>query len=101
MKCDSDNVTTLIWMRSFHVGNTVPDDPPRPAALTPEFGNEVRLMGHQHARVTVVLVVDATVDCQVSATRNVYRLVYEIDSPIGVVGKALREAVPVCFDANS
>ena len=87
-------------MRSFHVGNAVPDDPPRSIALTLELRNEVRLMGHQHACTTVVFVIGATVDCQVSATRNIYRLVDETDSPKRVMGKAHLEALSVGFDPN-
>jgi hypothetical protein len=71
----------------------VPDDPPRSIALTLEFRNEVRLMSHRHTCTTAVFVIGATADCQVSATRNVYSLVDETDSPIGVVGKAQLEAL--------
>ena len=68
-------------MRLFHVGNAVPDDSPRSIALTLELRNQVRLMGHQHTGTTVVFVIGATVDCQVSATRNIHSLVDETDLP--------------------
>jgi hypothetical protein len=44
---DDCAIRRLLRMRSFHVGNAVPDDPPRSIGLTLEFRNEVRLMGHR------------------------------------------------------
>src|SRR5690242_7753281 len=87
-------------MRLFHVGDAIPDDPPRSIALTLEFRDEIRLMGHQHTYTTVILVIDATVNRQVSAARNIHRLVDETDSPQGVAGKAILEPLSVGFDPN-
>ena len=39
-------IRQLLRMRLFHVGDAVPDDPPRSIALTLEFRKEIRLMGH-------------------------------------------------------
>src|SRR6185369_16147882 len=94
-------VRQLLRMRLFHVGNAVPDDPPRSIALTLELRNEVRLMAHQHTRTTVDFIVGATVECQVPATRNVYSLVDETHSPQRVVGKAHLEALSISFDPDS
>jgi hypothetical protein len=88
-------------MRSFHVGNAVPDDPPRSIALTLEFRNEVRFMGHGYACTTAVFGISAPVDCQVSATGNIYSLVDETDFPSGVSGKAQLEAFSISFDPNN
>lgn len=87
-------------MRLFHVGNAVPDDPPRSIGLTLEFRNEVYFMSHQHTCMTVVFVIGATIDCQVSATRNIYSLVDETDFPKGVVGEAHLEALSIGVDPN-
>ena len=95
---------------SSDVGHTVPDDPPRSIALTFELRNEVCLMGHQHTCTAIVLVIGATINCQVSATRNIYSLIDETDSPqrtFGlrranrIMGKAHLEALLIGFDPNS
>ena len=62
-------------MRSFHIGNAVPYHPPRPIALTFELRKEVCSMSHQHAIETVLFVIGATVDSQVSPTCNIDLLV--------------------------
>ena len=58
-------------------------------------------MGHQYTCTTVVLVIGATVNCQVSAACNVYSLVDETDSPTRVVGKAHLEALSIGLNPNS
>lgn len=58
-------------------------------------------MGHQHAIETVVFVIGATVDSQVSPTCNIDRLVDETDFPKRVMLKAQPEALSVGFDPNS
>src|SRR5579859_7756993 len=95
------NRPELLRMRFFHVGNAVPDDSPRSIALTLELRNEVCLMRHQNTCTTVVFVISATVDCQVSANRNIHSLFDQTDSPKGVVGKTHLEALSVGFDPNS
>jgi hypothetical protein len=59
-----------------------------------------RLMGHQHACKTVVFVIGATVDCQVSPARNIDSLVDDTDFPKRVVGKARLEGFSVGFGPN-
>src|ERR1035438_4263450 len=87
-------------MRLFHVGNAVPDHSPPSIALAFELRHEDRLMGHQHACMTVVFVIRATVDCQVSTARNIDSLVDETDFPKRVVGKARLEGFSVGFGPN-
>jgi hypothetical protein len=68
--------------------------------LTLELRNEVRFMSHQPACTTVVFVVGATVNCQVSAARNIYSLVDETNFPKGIAGKTRLEALSIGFDPN-
>ena len=57
-------------------------------------------MRRQHTGMAVILVIRATVDCQVSTTRNIHSLVDETDFPKRVVREARLKALSIGFDPN-